>query len=144
MSSLLGFVALKYRGAYNASKYALEGLSDTLRLELRGTGIQVVLIEPGPVSSRFRTNAFDAYARNIDRERSPHRAHYAEMERYFQAEGEATRFTLPPEAVLEKVFHALESPRPKVRYQVTFPAHLFAFLKRVLPDRLLDKVLARV
>jgi NAD(P)-dependent dehydrogenase (short-subunit alcohol dehydrogenase family) len=144
MSSLLGFVALKYRGAYNASKYALEGLSDTLRLELRGTGIDVVLIEPGPITSRFRATAFDAYARNIDREHSPHRAHYAEVEKYFQAEGQATRFTLPPEAVLAKVLDALESPRPKVRYRVTFPAYLFAFLKRVLPDRLFDEVLARV
>ena len=60
-SSILGFVAMKYRGAYNASKFALEGLVDTLRLELHGTNIQLCLIEPGPITSQFRKNAFSLY-----------------------------------------------------------------------------------
>ncbi len=143
-SSVLGFVALKFRGAYNASKYALEGLSDTLRLELMGTNIHVVIVEPGPIESRFRQNAYAAFKRNVDAERSVHRQTYAALERRLLTEGPAVPFTLPPEAVLRKVVHALESPRPRVRYRVTFPSHLFAFLKRALSQRLLDRVLLKV
>jgi len=143
-SSVLGLISLRFRGAYAASKFALEGLSDTLRMELAGSGIHVSLIEPGPVTSRFRANAFARYQANIDAERSPFREIYRAMERRLAKPGPAAPFTLPPEAVLEKVIHALESPRPKVRYYVTFPTHLFAFLKRVLPHRALDRVLLRV
>ena len=143
-SSVLGFVALRYRGAYNASKYALEGLSDTLRLELAGTDIHVSLIEPGPVSSRFRENAFKAYQENIDPDNSVHRDKYLAMEVRLKTEGPAVPFTLPPEAVLKKVIHALESRRPRARYYVTFPTYLFGFLKRVLSDRLLDRILYKL
>ncbi|MEN8108557.1 MAG: SDR family oxidoreductase [Pseudomonadota bacterium] len=143
-SSVLGFVALSYRGAYNASKYALEGLSDTLRLELRGTGIHVSLVEPGPITSRFRDNAFSAYKANIDAGNSVHREKYRRMEERLTRAGPAVPFTLPPEAVLKKVIHALESPRPKARYYVTFPTFLFAILKRLLTDRALDRILARI
>jgi NAD(P)-dependent dehydrogenase (short-subunit alcohol dehydrogenase family) len=143
-SSVLGFVALRYRGAYTASKYAIEGLADTLRLELRGSGIHVALVEPGPIESRFRANAFTAYRRNIDAARSAHRAAYKRMEQRLETEGPAVPFTLPPEAVLKKVVHALESPRPRPRYYVTFPTYLFGTLKRVLPTRLLDRLLYRV
>jgi len=143
-SSVLGFVALRYRGAYNASKYALEGLSDTLRLELAGTDIHVSLIEPGPVTSRFRENAFKAYQENIDPDNSVHRDKYLAMEARLKTEGPAVPFTLPPEAVLKKVIHALESRRPRARYYVTFPTYLFGFLKRVLSTRLLDKMLNKV
>jgi len=142
-SSVLGFVALRYRGAYNASKYALEGLTDTLRLELAGSGISVSLIEPGPISSRFRENAFKAYQRNINPQGSPHQAMYLRMEERLTKQGPAVPFTLPPEAVLKKVIHALESNRPRTRYYVTFPTYLFGFLKRVLSDRLLDRVLGK-
>jgi len=143
-SSVLGFVALRYRGAYNASKYALEGLTDTLRLELAGSGIHVSLIEPGPIASRFRENAFKAYQRNINPEGSPHQDMYRRMEARLTKQGPAVPFTLPAEAVLKKVIHALESRRPRTRYYVTFPTYLFGFLKRVLSDRLLDKVLSKV
>jgi len=143
-SSVLGFVALRYRGAYNASKYALEGLTDTLRLELKGTGIHVSLIEPGPVASRFRENAYRAYRENIDPGSSVHRDKYLAMETRLQTKGPVVPFTLPPEAVLRKVIHALESRRPKARYYVTFPTYLFGFLKRVLGTRLLDKALNKV
>ena len=143
-SSVLGFVALRYRGAYNASKYALEGLADTLRLELAGTNIHVSLIEPGPISSRFRENAFAAYKRNIEPDGSAHREKYMQMEQRLTKEGPVVPFTLPPEAVLKKVIHALESRRPKARYYVTFPTYLFAFLKRVLTDRAMDRVLNKV
>ena len=143
-SSVLGFVALRYRGAYNASKYALEGLSDTLRLELTGTDIHVSLLEPGPVTSRFRENAFRAYQENIIPDSSVHREKYLAMETRLKTEGPVVPFTLPPEAVLKKVIHALESRHPRARYYVTFPTYLFGFLKRVLSTRLLDKVLNKV
>ena len=143
-SSVLGFVALRFRGAYNASKFALEGLTDTLRLELTGSGIHISLIEPGPIASRFRENAFRAYQRNIDPDNSVHRETYRRMEERLTKEGPAVPFTLPPEAVLKKVIHALESRRPKARYYVTFPTYLFAFLKRILTDRALDRVLNKV
>jgi NAD(P)-dependent dehydrogenase (short-subunit alcohol dehydrogenase family) len=143
-SSLLGYVALKYRGAYNASKYALEGLSDTLRLELHGSGIYVSLIEPGPIESQFRANAWRMYQRHIHTEHSAHRAVYAALEARLQKSGAAAPFTLPPQAVLDKVLHALTSPRPRLRYPVTFPAHLFAILKRLLPARWLDALLRRI
>jgi len=143
-SSVLGFVALRFRGAYNASKYALEGLTDTLRLELAGSGIHVSLIEPGPIASRFRENAFKAYQRNINPDASVHREMYRRMEERLTKQGPAVPFTLPPEAVLRKVIHALESRSPRARYYVTFPTYLFGFLKRVLSDRMLDKVLNKV
>jgi NAD(P)-dependent dehydrogenase (short-subunit alcohol dehydrogenase family) len=143
-SSVLGFVALRYRGAYNASKYALEGLTDTLRLELKGTGIHVSLIEPGPVTSRFRENAFRAYKENIDADSSVHRDQYRAMEARLQTRGPVVPFTLPPEAVLGKVIHALESRRPKARYYVTFPTCLFGALKRLLSTAALDRVLNKV
>lgn len=143
-SSVLGFVALRYRGAYNASKYALEGLSDTLRLELAGTDIHVSLVEPGPVTSHFRENAFRAYQENINPDNSMHRERYLAMEARLKTKGPAVPFTLPPEAVLKKVIHALESRRPRARYYVTFPTYLFGTLKRLLSTRLLDKMLNKV
>jgi NAD(P)-dependent dehydrogenase (short-subunit alcohol dehydrogenase family) len=143
-SSVLGFVSLAYRGAYNASKYALEGLSDTLRLELHDSDIYVSLIEPGPITSRFRENAYRKWQENIDAEHSAHREQYRIMEGRLTKEGPAAPFTLPPEAVLKRVLHALESPRPKARYYVTFPTYLFAFLKRVLPVGVLDSLLRKV
>jgi NAD(P)-dependent dehydrogenase (short-subunit alcohol dehydrogenase family) len=143
MSSMLGIVCLAHRGAYNATKFALEALSDTLRLELRDTDIYVSIIEPGPIESRFRANAYAAFRRNIDREHSVHREYYARVERRLEGP-KPLPFTLPPEAVLKQVIRALEARRPKARYGVTFPTHLFAVLRRVLPVRVLDAVLAAV
>lgn len=143
-SSVLGFVAMKYRGAYNASKFALEGLADTLRLELRGSGIHIVLIEPGPIESLFRSNAFAMYRQYIDPSQSYHKHTYLAMEARLQKPGPAAPFTLPATAVAKKVIHAIESRKPKSRYRVTFPTYLFACLKRLLPTAWLDKILARV
>ncbi len=140
-SSVLGFVALKYRGAYNASKFAIEGLTDTLRMELAGSGIHVSLIEPGPIETKFRENAYAAFKRNIDTESSAHREVYKAVEARLAHSGSEPPFTLPSEAVLEKVIHALEARRPKARYYVTVPTHAFGLLKRLLPSRLLDYVL---
>ena len=143
-SSVLGIISLPFRGAYNTSKYALEGLSDTLRLELAGTGIFVSIIEPGPIESEFRKNALAAYRKNIDRDNSVNRETYLHLEKRLAKTGHTTAFTLPPQAVLKKVIHAIESPRPKIRYYVTFPTYLFATLKRVLPHRALDWMLLKV
>jgi NAD(P)-dependent dehydrogenase (short-subunit alcohol dehydrogenase family) len=143
ISSLLGIVGLAYRGAYSASKFALEALSDILRLELRGSGIEVVLIEPGPIATRFRANAYAEFKRWIDKHASPHRDYYAHVEARLGG-ARPLPFTLPPEAVLDKVLRALERRRPRARYPVTLPSHAFALLKRLLPARLLDAVLVRI
>ncbi len=143
-SSILGFVPFPFRGAYTASKYALEGLSDTMRLELHGSGIYVSLIEPGPIASKFRENSYKKWQQTIAGKSSVHQDRYRSQEKRLSAEDTPTPFTLPPEAVLKRVIHALESPRPKQRYFVTFPTYLFAVLKRVLPVRLLDAALRKV
>jgi len=143
-SSVLGLIALTYRGAYNASKFALEGLADTLRLELQGTGIHIALIEPGPILSNFRQNSFALYKQNIAVEHSAHRDKYLAMEARLKKEGAAVPFTLPAEEVAKKVVHALEAKRPQIRYYVTFPTYLFGTLKRLLPYAWLDRLLLKV
>jgi len=143
-SSILGLVAMAYRGAYNCSKFALEGLVDTLRLELHDTNIFLSLIEPGPIQSLFRKNAMAKFQQNIDAENSFHKQNYEAMLKRLEKEGPAAPFTLPPEAVFEKVLHALESRKPRIRYPVTFPTHLFGVLKRILPLRLMDRILIKV
>lgn len=141
-SSVLGFVAMPFRGAYNASKFAIEGLSDTLRLELADTDIHISLIEPGPIVSQFRANGVKLLEKHIDIENSIHRDKYRSVLERLKQPGPVAPFTLPPEAVLDKVIHALEARRPKPRYYVTFPTYLFGYLKRFLPARWLDKILA--
>lgn len=143
-SSILGFAAMKYRGAYNASKYALEGLTDTLRLELRGSGVYVSLIEPGPIESRFRENALMQYKAHVDPVGSPHEAKYAAIEARLVKVGPAAPFTQGPDAVARRVVHALESKRPQIRYYVTFPTYLFGTLKRLLPNRTMDWLLEKI
>jgi len=142
-SSVLGFVAMPFRGAYNASKFAIEGLSDTLRLELKNTGIYVSLIEPGPILSQFRANALMAMQQHLDIEYSVHREKYLGVLARLNKQGPAVPFTLPPEAVLKRVITILESKRPKPRYYVTFPTYLFAVLKRILSHRQMDYLLAK-
>lgn len=142
-SSVLGFVSMPFRGAYNSSKYAIEGLSDTLRLELRGTNIYVSLIEPGPIASQFRVNALKALEKYIDIDNSFHREKYRGVLKRLNKKGPAVPFTLPPEAVLKRVIHALEASNPKPRYYVTIPTYLFGFLKRLLSTRILDILLAK-
>ncbi len=139
-SSVLGFIALPYRGAYTASKYALEGLTDTLRLELAGTDIHTSLIEPGPIKSRFRTHSLSKYKENINAKQSVHKDNYEALKKRLTNK-EGVAFTLPPTAVLNKVIHALESPLPKIRYYVTVPTYLLGTLKTILPTGLLDWIL---
>jgi short-subunit dehydrogenase len=142
-SSVLGFVVMPFRGAYSASKFALEGISDALRIELADTNIFVSLVEPGPIESKFRDNAYKKFRENIDIDKSPHKDRYQAMISRLTNETPSYPFTLPPEAVLKKVIDALENPKPKPRYYVTFPTYLFAYLKRILPQSLMDFVLTR-
>jgi NAD(P)-dependent dehydrogenase (short-subunit alcohol dehydrogenase family) len=141
-SSVLGLLAAPYRGAYSASKFAVEALADTLRMELSGSGIHVSLIEPGPIATRFVEHAIEAYRRNVDLDASHHRdvyrARIARME-----EGGSQTFKLGPEAVAAKLVHALESARPRIRYYVTLPTYAVALLRRILPARALDAVAKR-
>ncbi|ADZ68551.1 SDR family oxidoreductase [Polymorphum gilvum] len=144
-SSILGFIAMKYRGAYTASKFALEAYSDTLRQELRGTGIHVSLIEPGPIDTRFTANALANFHRWIGKEglmASPHRASYDCRLKRMEA-GEPGPFKLPPEAVVKDLIHAVEAPRPRARYRVTVPTKAMAVARRLLSTRALDSVLTR-
>jgi NAD(P)-dependent dehydrogenase (short-subunit alcohol dehydrogenase family) len=140
-SSVLGLIAAPYRGAYCASKFAIEALADVLRIELAPSGIKIVLIEPGPIASRFLEHALEAYRRNIDLEASPHRdiyrARIARLE-----EGGSQTFKLGPEAVAAKLVSALESRRPKPRYYVTIPTYAAVLMRRLLPTRALDAVAA--
>lgn len=142
-SSVLGLVAGPYRGAYCASKFALEALSDCLRLELAGSGIAVSVIEPGPIRTRFVATALANFRRTVDIEGSVHRKTYLARLKSMEAGGKET-FKLGPESVVARLVHAVESPRPRLRYYVTTPTYVAAALKRMLPQRLLDRVLARM
>ncbi|WP_299412959.1 SDR family NAD(P)-dependent oxidoreductase [uncultured Sulfitobacter sp.] len=143
-SSVLGLVAQPWRGAYNATKFALEGLTDTLRLEMRGTGVLPILIEPGPITSKIRTNSIPHFERWIDWENSARASEYETVlaQRLYNDNG-PDKFELPPEAVVKKLIHAVEAPRPRARYYVTTPTYLAGTLRRILPTRLLDRVLSR-
>ena len=160
-SSVLGLVAMKYRGAYNASKFAVEGLTDTLRLELAGSGIHVSTIEPGPIRSRFAANALAALRREIDIDASLHRDLYRRRIAALEAEaaglppreapGEARRRTGPlpryrlgPEAVLDALVHAVESRRPRPHYHVTMATRFMAAMRRLLPARILHGLAGRL
>lgn len=142
-SSILGFWALPFRGAYNASKFAIEGLADTLRLELHGSGIHVSVIQPGPITSRFRANALQHLLSEIDIDQSAHASHYHAVLSRLQKSGDASRFTLGPEAVVDALLDALNHPRPKPRYRVTAPTRWMAILKPLLPTRWLDSIARR-
>ncbi|MEO1641445.1 MAG: SDR family NAD(P)-dependent oxidoreductase [Pseudomonadota bacterium] len=142
-SSVLGIVGIKWRGAYVATKFALEGLTDVLRLEMEGTGIKVILIEPGPVTSKIRENAIPHFEKWIDWENSARSDEYRTLlDRLYQDRGK-DKFELPASAVTKKLLHAVTAPNPKPRYYVTTPTYLMGFLRRVLPTRALDAVLRR-
>lgn len=144
-SSILGFIAFPWRGAYTATKYALEGLTDTMRMELRGTGIEVVLIEPGPITSKLREKAIPHFERYIDWRHSALREKYETqvLKRLYESRG-PDRFELPPSAVTAKLVRALESRRPRPRYYVTTPTHVAGYLRRFLSTRATDRILSRL
>lgn len=142
-SSVLGFVAMKYRGAYNASKYALEGISDTFRLELEPFGISVVLIEPGPIRSNFRKNAYEMFKKYIKTDGSFYEKEYQKAIKRFES-SEDDPFTLGSDAVYDVLLKVINSKNPKPRYAVTIPSKLFWFLRRILSTRALDRILKSV
>jgi NAD(P)-dependent dehydrogenase (short-subunit alcohol dehydrogenase family) len=145
-SSTLGFTYIPWRGAYSATKRALEALSDTLRIEMRSTGVHVVLIQPGPITTMFREKGIPFFERWIDWENSPRRAQYENglIKRLYEGSGKKDMFELPARAVTAKVIRALEAPRPKARYKVTGATYIAAALHRTLPDRALDAIAARI
>ncbi|WP_170418949.1 SDR family NAD(P)-dependent oxidoreductase [Ruegeria atlantica] len=144
-SSVLGFVAFPWRGAYVATKYAIEGLTDTMRLELAGTNIKAILIEPGPITSKIRENSIPFFERFINWENSALREKYESslLKRLYESSG-PDRFELPASAVTEKLAHAVESKRPRARYYVTTPTYIAGYLRRLLPTRTIDRILSDV
>ena len=143
-SSVLGLVGLRVRGSYVATKFALEGLTDVLRLELAGQPIHVILLEPGPVTSKIRQNSVPQFEKWIDWEASAGRAVYEKrvLKRLYE-DGGPDAFELPASAVTQKLIHALESPRPRPRYYVTKPTYFMGLCRRLLPTRWLDAILRR-
>ncbi|MFA8442229.1 SDR family NAD(P)-dependent oxidoreductase [Yoonia sp.] len=142
-SSVLGFVGYKWRGAYVATKFALEGLTDVLRQELSDTAIKVILIEPGPITSAFRKNAVPHFEKWIDWQNSARRDAYKEELDRLYTETEPGKFELPAAAVTKKILHALNAAKPKPRYYVTTPTYIMGFLRRILSTRWLDAVILR-
>jgi len=143
-SSVLGLISLPFRGAYNASKYAIEGFADTLRLELSDTNIKVSLIEPGPIESRFRPNALQALKDNVNMDDSVHRDRYKGTLQRLAKQGNVDPYTLKPEAVLKKVLHALESKNPQAHYYVTIPTYVMGTMKRLLSAKWMDKFILKM
>ncbi len=141
-SSVLGLVSGPFRGPYCASKFAVEAMTDAMRYELAGTGIHVSLIEPGPIKSNFLDTTVATFRANIDAVNSVHRVEYERRMKAMETDTQS-RLKLGPEAVVAKLIHALESPRPKVRYRVSPHTHVIAMAKRVLPGRVLDALMMR-
>ena len=142
-SSVLGWVHSPWRGAYNASKFALEGLASTMRIELAGSGIHVSLIEPGPIKTEFSKNALDAFLSNVDKDNSVHAKVYEKELQRLNEKGGVNRFRLGPEAVYKKLDHALNSSKPKAHYGVTVPTHAMNLAKRFLSAGMVDRILLK-
>ena len=144
-SSVLGFATLRWRGAYNATKFAMEGLTDTLRIEMRDTPLHFILIEPGPITSKIRQNSIPHFEKWINWQASPRKDHYEAtlLKRLYEDNGPDT-FELPASAVSAKIVHALENPKPRPRYFITTPTYAMAILKRLLPTRAMDAILAKI
>ena len=143
-SSVLGFVTMPWRGAYNATKYAIEGLTDTLRIEMRGSGVRVVLIQPGPIRTKIRENSIPHFEKWVDWKNSLRKDEYETglMRKLYKGSEDAP-FELEPEAVAEKLWLALEDTKPRTHYMVTTPTYLMAICRRLLPRSLLDNILSR-
>jgi NAD(P)-dependent dehydrogenase (short-subunit alcohol dehydrogenase family) len=142
-SSVLGLVGMQWRGAYVATKFAMEGLTDVMRIEMRGTGIDVILIEPGPIGTRIRENAIPHFERWIDWENSARRDQYIALRGRLYEKTGPDRFELPCAAVTAKLIRALESRRPKARYFVTTPTYLMSIARRILPTGALDWLITK-
>jgi NAD(P)-dependent dehydrogenase (short-subunit alcohol dehydrogenase family) len=145
-SSVLGLVVLPWRGAYCSTKFAIEALTDTLRIEMRDTNIKIILIEPGPIGTKIRENSIPHFEKWVDWKKSPRRAQYelGLIKRLYKPKLRPDAFELPASAVTAKVIRALESPDPKPRYYITTPTHVMGLLRRILSTRALDWVIARM
>lgn len=143
-SSILGLIPLKWRGAYTASKFALEGITDTLRIEMRDTPIKVISMNTGPIASSLRHKSIPHFERWIDWENSARKAQYQDslLHRLYEDTGPDT-FQRDPDAVIEKLIHAIESPRPRPRYYVTTVGPIANLMRRLLPTTVLDRVIDR-
>lgn len=143
-SSVLGLVPMRWRGAYVASKFALEGLTDTLRIEMRDTPIHIVTLQPGPIASKIRANSIPPFERWVNWQASPRRAQYEAtlLKRLYEPSGR-DRFQLPASAVTKVLMRALDADPPASHYKVTLPTRLMAAARRLLPRRLLDAMIAR-
>ncbi len=140
ISSVVGRIALPFMGIYSASKFALEAVSDAQRIELLPDSISVSIVEPGPIRTRFSTNCAGQGEKGLDAGNSRFGSAYKQ---YFKKRRDGgmseDRFRLPPEAVAKKILHALESPRPKIRYCVTIPAYLGSWAAHFVPAGLIDR-----
>ena len=144
-SSVLGLVPMRWRGAYSSTKFALEGLTDALRIEMRDTPLHIITVEPGPITSKIRENSIPPFEKHVDWRNSPRRAQYETslLTRLYESRGGPDTFELPASAVTKKLIHALESRRPRPRYFVTKATYLMAFARRILPTRMLDWLIAK-
>ena len=145
-SSVLGLAAIFWRGPYTATKFALEGITDTLRIELRGTNIHMILIEPGPIRTRIRQNSIPPFEKWIDWESSSHVERYKKslIPRLYDESGKPDKFELPSSAVTKKLIHALKARNPRPRYYVTTPTYIIGYMKRVLSTRMFDRLVSRI
>jgi hypothetical protein len=100
-------------------------------------------LSPGPITSRFRDNAYQQFLKNIDSQHSPFQHVYAALTKRLGNELGDPPFTLGPESIEKRLIKILDAKKPKAHYYVTFPAYLFAVLKRCLPTTMLDKLLLR-
>ena len=143
-SSVLGIVGMQWRGAYVSTKFAMEGLTDVLRIEMSKTDIKIILIEPGPITSKIRENSIPQFEKWIDYKNSARAEHYERLKDRLYTDSGPDQFELPASATTKVLIHAVESPRPKSRYYVTFPTYLMGTLRRILPTRALDWVIGRI
>ena len=143
-SSVLGIISLRFRGAYNASKYAIEGICDTLRLELMDTDIYISTINTGPVQSDFRKNATKMFEKNVDYDESLWKNEY-DVELLDRKESKDTDiFTKESDVVIKNILHALSAKKPRPRYYNTLATHLLGGFKRLLPTSMLDRALVKI
>lgn len=145
-SSILGFMALKYRGAYTATKYAIEAMSDTLRLEIKNDNIKVIIIQPGPITTKFRENSYVRFKESIDWRGSDYKSLYVNkiIPRLESKKIKKTTFELFPNAVSKAVIHACTARNPSIRYRITWATVIMMYLKRFSTDNLFDRISSKL
>ena len=144
-SSVLGFIPMRWRGSYVATKYALEGLTDTLRIEMRDTNIKIILLQPGPITSKFRHNSIIGFEKWIKWQNLARASQYKSIliNRLYNKSLQKDQFELPASAVTKKLIRALEKANPKSKYMITIPTYVSAILKRFLPNPWFDKFMSK-